>query len=375
MLPSTDFAGQVYIYALADPADFVREVDAITRFVGAALQTQPSATNLIALRPGSGWFDFTATEELWERSAPPFLPEAPAAKAAAEAMLRAVEKACSDANPAWPKRLKGKALLPPTATMKAVSLDLVARPDGRGFDHWLYRAEPQLVLDGGRRQTAGVFGAEIEVRIGHMGRIIGLHSRWTPLSGEKILAPLSPYAAEDDGHGEGEQRAHAAGGEHAHAGEEQAPLVNYVLDGDGVPQFYLAPYYFASQGGHHFGVSSASPYSLTVDFARIDQTRRNLTLVARASGGSGDYLYNWASYSLLAMEDGVREIGPGERVRIDTAAGKADVSLIVLDNTPCVVLVNVKDSRTGAFKHRQHQVFPSPWLVDADKAPGPPMTA
>jgi hypothetical protein len=371
----SDYDSRVYIYALADPADFVREIDPITRFFCAALQTQPGPTNRIALQPDSGWFAFTATDQLWDRTAPPYLLDAPAAKAAAEAMLRAVEKACSDANPAWPTTLKGRALLPPTATMKAVSLDLVARPDGRGFDHWLYRAEPQLVLDGARRRTAGVFGAEIEVRIGHMGRIIALRSRWTPLSGEKILAPLSPFVAAEDQHGAGEEHAHREGDQHDHVAGDDVPLINYVLDGDGVPQFYLAPYYFANHAGHHFGISSASPYSLTVEFAQIEQTRRNLKLVARASGGSGDYLYNWATYSLLAMETGVREIGSGERVRIDTGEGKADVSVIVLDNTPCVVLVNVKDSRTGAFKHRQHQVFPSPWLAEADEAQSVPMTA
>ena len=149
-------------------------------------------------------------------------------------------------------------------------------------------------------------------------------------------------------------------------GELQPPFINYLLDGDGVPQFYLAPYYFASDG-HDIGMSSASPFSLTVDVARVAQTSRDLTLVALASGGSGAYLYNWATYSLLAIEEGIREIGPGDKIRVDSGGGGADASLITIGNTPCVMLLNVKDSKTGAFKHCQQQVFPSPQLVDSDQ--------
>lgn len=265
--------------------------------------------------------------------------------------LTEVEQKCSDANPAWPEGLRGMALLPPVANLKRASLQLVARPDGRGADHWLYRAEPRLVLDGAGRTTAGVFGAEVEVRIGHMGRLISLRSRWTPISGEKILTTLSPYREMEDMQGQG----------------EAVPFINYVLDGEGAPQFYLAPYYFASDG-HDIAVSSASPFSLTVDVARIAQTRRDLTLVALVSGGSGAYLYNWATYSLLAIEKGIREIGPGETIRIESDDGEADASRITIDNTPCVVLLNVKDSKTGAFKHCQQQVFPSPYLVDAEQS-------
>lgn len=350
MLESSDYDQQVYVYALADPAVFVRESAAIARFVYGALKTAPSAKIRIVISPDSGWFEFTATDELWIRQAPPYLPTRAEAQKAAETILTDIEKACSDANPAWPKGLKGLALLPPVVNLKLATLALVARQDGRGLDHWLYRAEPRLVLDGGGRNTVGVFGAQVEVRIGHMGRPISVRSRWTPLSGEKILTPLSRYQTPEDADG-----------------ELQPPFINYLLDGDGVPQFYLAPYYFASDG-HDIGVSSASPFSLTVDVARVGQTRTDLTLIALASGGSGAYLYNWATYSLLAIEDGIREIGTGDKIRIENA----DASRITIENVPCVMLLNVKDksTTTGAFKHCQYQVFPSPQLVDSDRPGG-----
>lgn len=363
MLPSSDHDRRVYVYALADAAPFVREVDAITRFVCAVLKTQPSPLIRISIAPGSGWFEFTATDELWIRSSPPFLPEQGEAQKMAETALGALEKACSDANPAWPKALYGLALLPHMALVKRISTELVARPDGSGPDHWLYRAEPQLVLDGGGRTRAGVFGAAIEVRIGHMGRVISVRSRWTPLSREKILTPLSPYTPVDD-----HDHAHDAGDGD---GEEKGPpLLSYVLDGDGAPQFYLAPYYFVASG-HHIGMSSASVYSLTVEFLRVAQSATGVTMLGIASGGSGAYLYNWARYSILELDEGLREIGRGETVRLEDAAGGAEASRIVVPNVPCVLMLIVKDSKTGAFKHAQAQVFPSPWIDEAPSAAAP----
>jgi hypothetical protein len=359
VLPSSEYDRKVYIYALADATPLVRGADAITRFVCEVLKTPPSPTTRITIAPGSGWFEFTSTDELWARASPPALPEVDLAKKNADAVLTEIEKKCSDANPDWPKGLKGLALLPPVVNLKRSAPELVMRPDDSGPDHWLYRAEPQVVLDGAGRTRAGVFGAAVEVRIGHMGRVISVRSRWTPLSGEKILTALSPYAPPED--------YHAAGEDHEEEGEDGPPLVNYVLEGDGAPQFYLAPYYF-TVSGHDIDISSASRFSLTVDFARIGQNTRDLTLLALASGGSGAYLYNWASYSFLKLEKGVREIGRGDTVRIGNAAGGADASRITIPNTPCVLMLNVKDSQTGAFKHAQTQVFPSPWTDDGASA-------
>ena len=67
------------------------------------------------------------------------------------------------------------------------------RPDGSAWDHWLYSAEPQLALDGGSKTRAGVFGAQIEVRIGQEGQPIGVCSRWTPLSGERKFTDLRHF--------------------------------------------------------------------------------------------------------------------------------------------------------------------------------------
>ena len=57
-------------------------------------------------------------------------------------------RACSDANPAWPSSLRGLALLPPVALLRRIGVHAVPRPDGSAWDHWTYRAQPRLVLDG-----------------------------------------------------------------------------------------------------------------------------------------------------------------------------------------------------------------------------------
>ena len=341
MLSSSRHDSQIYLYALANPSLFALETDAITRLVFEALQVSPSSRRSVSISPDSGWLEYTAQDELWNRRGPPALPPQADAISAAESLLTRLEKKCSDANSNWPKRLRGMRLLPPVVNLRRAEMFAVVRPDGSAFDHWLYRAEPQLVLDGGEKTKAGVFGAQVEVRIGHMGQPISVRSRWQPLSGERTPTTLSAYQAPDDA-----------------SPDSQGPVTNYLLEGDGVPQYYLAPYYFTF-AGHDVDMSSASPFSLTVDIARTNQDQKKTTITALAEGGSGDYIYNWATYPMNRIEEGIREIGHGSETKIDVSGGRPTVSSIDLDNGAYIVLVNVKDRKTGAFKHQQQQVFSS----------------
>ena len=211
----------------------------------------------------------------------------------------------------------------------------------------LSRRTAPLALDGAQSTLVGVFGAHVEVRIGHGGRPISVRSRWRPLSGERRFTDLSPFV-EPPGHDEGGRN----GDDHEH----EEPIINYVLEGEGIPQHYLAPYYLTSDG-HMATMVSATPYSLTVDVGRTRQSGRGMTLSALARGGSGDYAYNWAIYSVARMEEGLRELGLGESERVETVDGKAIISSVDVNNGHYVVMLNVKDRATGAFSSHQQQVF------------------
>jgi hypothetical protein len=356
MLPSSSYDGQVYLYALANPDWFVEEGDAIIKLVFEALQTAPSNRHRVFISPDSAWVEYTALDELWTRRAPPSLPEQANALKAAEALLTQLEKKCSDANSAWPKGLRGMSLFPQVANLRRVSLEAVPRPDGSALDHWLYRAKPQLILDGGGKSRANVFGAQVEVRIGHMGQPISVRSRWQPLANERKLTTLSPYRAPEDD--DADQ-------------QSVAPVINYLLEGEGIPQYYLAPYYFVYDGDNA-EVSSASPFSLTVDLAQPIQDKTHTTLAALAQGGSGDYIYNWAYYSIAQVEEGMHELGRGTMLQVKGPDGvSSTVSSIDIDNGAYIVMLNVKDRKTGAFKHHQQEVYsnPLPAQEDAAKAP------
>jgi len=101
-------------------------------------------------------------------------------------------------------------------------------------------------------------------------------------------------------------------------------------DGDGIPQYYLAPYYLVASGDGDVDVVSASPYSLTVGVDLTRQGPSGMRLTALASGGSGRYAYNWGMYTMAGIEAGVRTIGPGSAVTVGNGDGRATASAITL---------------------------------------------
>jgi len=75
----------------------------------------------------------------------------------------------------------------------------------------------------------------------------------------------------------------------------------YTLDGDDIPQYYLAPYYKILQG-HHIIHQSATKYSLVVGFFKEFYFEKTV-LTAIVNGGSGDYSYHWSFYKLEDIFD------------------------------------------------------------------------
>lgn len=340
---------QVLIYALANPQDLVNEIDSIRRCVFRALGIDPKSSNKLDISPSSGWLDYSVEGELWERDEPAELPSEAEAIRLAEEALAAIEIQCSIASRAWPDSLrkKGISLMPPIGLTRRAGTHAIARPSSAIIDHWLYRAEPHLLLDAGGTKKASVFGSQIEVRIGHMGKIIGIMSRWSPHSAEVFKAELHPPPA-------------ISNGEDPHSNDtDPMPEIVFVLDGSGIPQYYLAPYYCQVEG-HDISMLSASQWSLTVEIGRIGQDEATMTLVALAYGGSGRYEYNWALYTLPEAHNGFVELGSGQSQLVSTISGKAISSKIVVDAGYYVALVNVRDQATGAFKHHQQTIFSSP---------------
>ena len=114
-------------------------------------------------------------------------------------------------------------MLPPVGLLIRAELVAVPMRDGSGWNHWLYRAQPTLLLGDSSSTRAAVYGACIDVRIGHLGRIVGFSSCWRPLGAGRKTVPLSDYAAPAELDPE------------ANVDGTVAPII-YLLGGAGMPQ-------------------------------------------------------------------------------------------------------------------------------------------
>lgn len=336
------------IYGFADLAAVTASAGAITRAVLRTLGVS-GERHRVTVAEATGRIDAVALDDLWERQTSAELLTRDAAQAKAEAFLTALNTAMSGAAPDWPKTLRGIAVLPPAGLLARAELVAVPMRDGSGWNHWLYRAQPTLLLGDSGNTRAAVYGACVDVRVGHLGQIIGFSSSWRPIGVDRRTVPLSAYAAP------AELEADAAG--------HGPPPVVYLLAGAGMPQLYLAPYYLAGSGDDLIAVS-ASPYSLTLDIGRTAQGTEMMTLMALARGGSGRYTYRWATMSLDDPESGPLERGSGTTATIDAIEGRATASTIAIENGMFVIMVNARDDVTGAFAHFQQQVFASPLVTD-----------
>jgi hypothetical protein len=148
---ASPYDAKARIYALADPALLADARALIERAVLGALKVAPSGRHRVVVSESSGSLDYRAEGELWDRVPPPVLPARADALKAAESLLADLERTCSDANDSWARQLRGVALLPPVGLLRRSGLYAVPRPGTVVFDHWLYRAQPQLYVDGAWR--------------------------------------------------------------------------------------------------------------------------------------------------------------------------------------------------------------------------------
>jgi hypothetical protein len=341
--------GQIRLYALADPALLTAQSSLIQAGVIAAAGARDASQCQVTISDSTSSLGFLVKRQLWTRTAR-ILPSRDDALRAAETFITRADQQLSAANAKWPKELASVHVLPPLGLLRRAELIAALRPDGSAWDHWLYRAEPLLMLDDAGTTSAPVFGALVEVRVGNGGQILSLSSRWRPITGEMLQVPSRAYVPEAV---DTSQLGPTAGDSTA------SPVLGYLFEGEGVPQHYLAPYWFKSDGDS-LTPSSASAWSLTVDVGRTQQGADSMTLTALAQGGSGQYEYSWAAYLFDEFEQGFTECS-GATQTVDTdSGGKAVASTIQLSTDVWVVLLNVRDAVTGAFKHHQQLVYAAP---------------
>lgn len=327
---------RVRIHSLASPSAIKEEESAVERVFFEILGVADPIRYRVLVSESSGWIEYVDTEQVWRKGLPPRLSDTSGAKKAAEDFLRSLTKALSaPANAKLPESLGQMVLMPPN--LKPTELSQVLRPDGSAADHWLYRARPQLSATRPNRRPIDVFGSQVEVRVGAGGKVISYHARWRPVVHEHVYVDLAPFPRADD---------------------PPPNALVYLLEGDGIPQYYLAPYYLVNTG-HELSFASASSYSLDVVIIAEDGKEEETRLTAYVGGGSGNYTFNWAVYSLqTVLGEGYRELGEGTREPLQiNDNSKVMTSRMDIGPGAYVVMVNVIDRETGAFRHYRQEVF------------------
>jgi hypothetical protein len=334
----------VCVWALADPAPITQNAAAIQQALRQALGANDPTRHRVTI--AAGFIEHEDTVGLWSTNGAA-LPSAEEAQTYAGEIVKKVAKALSPSgSPKLFEELGPVELVP--SRLRPVDLLQVASAEGAGWDHWLVRSRPQVPMRTADGACADVFGAEVDVRIGPGGAILGYLSRWRPLIDEHVEVALAPAPPPPPSQSSSSPTISA----------EQAPTIVYVLEGESAPQFYLAPYY-AGEDDEDLTLTSGCELSLVVNivpYATDDPTR----YVAVVDGGSGQYSYDWGTLPLAELGEAagsLTELGQGETVPDRSTDPPGTLSVARIPAGAHVVLVNVVDVKTGAFQHHSEQVF------------------
>jgi hypothetical protein len=339
---ATTDAQRVRVYDLVDPALLLAHEEDFRTLLYEVVGVREEIPGVqFHINAVSGWLYFEDREFMRGDTVRASLPvHDHAARELANAFLLKLAQTLADVG-RFPflKELAGLVLLP--QHFKPIEVTAIVGGNGYDAEHWLVRYETALQAWEHDRVYAPVHGAQVEVRVGEQGRIVGFCSRWPPMQRKPRLAsytPLDLEAVDKDGHS------------HAHAdpkGTDTTASLAYSLNGDGVPQFYLAPYH-SVMDGHHLKYFSASSLSLELSFAEFHNMDEML-IEARVKGGSGDYSYHWGHYLLESVwDEGV----------VDHPVDAPYLRI----SPPCyaVVLLHVLDRGSGAYAYHSAQVVGHP---------------
>lgn len=326
----------VRVWALAPPSAIVENEAIVEKGLRAALGATDRGRHRVTVAPG--FIEHEDTKGLWNTRGAE-LPTAEQARSYAARVIVAVSRALSPSGDRALAEAVGPVLLVPPR-LRPIDLFRVLDMEHGGWDHWLIRARPQLTLQIEDGASADVCGAQVDVRIGPGGAVLGYLSRWRPLLDEHVDVALSPPPQE-----EAEDRSGSA-----------KPAIVYALDGESSPQHYLSPYY-AIADGDDLTLASACELSLVVHVVRYSLSDPS-SYVAVVDGGSGDYQFDWGMLPFADFSDGALvELGAGETFSDRSADRLSTLSVVQVAPGAHLMLVNVVDRQSGAFKHHSEQVY------------------
>jgi len=336
-----------YVYWLASPRALQDHEDLVRRIVFQLLGVSDSTRHQFWISASSGWMSYTDTQRLWRKDGQPAPGRTAAdAKKKAEVFIQRFKAALDEraAQPSSP--LANLVIVPPLTPLDPVLVPRVGRP---GWDHWLYRAQPQLARD--FTTKLDVLGTCIDMRIGDAGKVIGFSWRWRPLTGERTTATATTLAE-------------AITKPTDEEGNSYENRQVYVLDGDGIPQYYLSPYHLVNVENEYV-LAPASSFSLAISYGVVARDDGSSDVTAVVGGGSGRYEFAWATYTYEDpwLERGIRELDSSEDEISDDRGVRITTSTANVPAGGSIVMVHVRDRVTGAFKHHQQPLFGYPTIL------------
>jgi hypothetical protein len=325
--------GQLKVHALAHPALLAEHSDYLERRLRAELRLTDRSRFPIVFSATSGWLS-VRDERVIEAGGGPAAVPAAVARTSAEGAGRGVVRALSGAREPLPEPLQGVRLVP--SLLPTEFLRLAPPPGVGGSARWLYRASAELGAFRDRGDRVPVLGGVLEVVLGAGAALAWLQLRWRATTAEIRYADPCPEPAVEGG--------------------RDPPRLVYRLPGDGVPEYYLAPYYLvdAAEGE----VASACAWALTARIALVETARGPLA-VALIEGGSGSYEARWATGPIGDADGGPT---PLERASDFPDPGRRGLAhpACRVPREACEIYVNVQDRVTGAFIHHRQFLFPPP---------------
>lgn len=311
------------VYELIDTNDLIKNEQLIKSIFFKVLKVPKTDLGYqFSIAPVSGWMNYANNNELYStKRKKTLLPDS--SKDAEDQVRKFIQAINQELRKNESYKKSGLPLLFP-ANLYLMESTLVFQtnkyPD---IDHWLIRLG--VHLESGN-STTKVDGAVIEVRVGNnenkdFSQIIGFSLRWTPYK-SSFIDDAMEYVPDDD-HNEHEHD----GGPHT-----EDVVVVYKLDGESIPQNYLAPFYTVPNGHHVEYVPASKKYSIS---ARIYEVANDTgkELYPEVKGGSGDFIYEWGFWEQAVANSALTVISDS---RISVPIGVFNVVLNVIDRKTAV---------------------------------------
>lgn len=163
-------------------------------------------------------------------------------------------------------------------------------------------------------ELCAVLGATLEIWVGAGNQITALYSNCRVVKGDEIVRAIAL-----------EKNLGQEGKTHSHGDEDDSigPALFYVMEDENIPQTVVLPFWI-KWSGHNAAITPASVLSIV---ATISSDGENM--FADVTGGSGDYIFQWAGWSPCDNRLQVNSLGSGSS--IIRPVGVSEVFLKVTD--------------------------------------------